>query len=300
MALSGEQYPIRAGEHEAIIVEVGAGLRGYTVGGIDVTAAYGEHELAPRGCGATLVPWPNRLRGGHYAFDGHEYQVAITELDKVNSLHGLARWARWNAVSHADSSVTLGIDIVPQTGWPFEVRVEVTYSVDAERGLRVEVSATNNGATPAPFGVGFHPYLSTRGHALDDCVLTVPARTHLRVDQAQIPVGTEPVEGTPFDLRAGRALGSARLDDAFTDLDEFDGRHQVTVSTPSGGARLWMGPAFGYTQVFTNDDLAHGEPAIAVEPMSCPADAFNSGDGLVVLGPAGQWRGEWGIEPLPG
>ena len=70
MALTGRQFTIAAGEHEATIVEVGAGLRRYTLRGVDVTCTYGEDVLPPKCCGVTLVPWPNRLRGGRYTFDG--------------------------------------------------------------------------------------------------------------------------------------------------------------------------------------------------------------------------------------
>jgi aldose 1-epimerase len=49
--------------------------------------------------------------------------------------------------------------------------------------------------------------------------------------------------------------------------------------------------------VFTVDDLAHGVPAIAIEPMTCPADAFNTGTGLMVLEPGASWTGSWGITP---
>ncbi len=297
MALSGQQFTIRAGDHEATVVEVGAGLRRYRHGGVDVTAPYGEDELAPMCCGATLVPWPNRLRGGKYRFDGTDYQLAITEPARGNAMHGLARWARWARVRADTAAVTLGIDLVPQNGWPFEVRVEVTYALDAERGLTVTATAHNTGTTRAPFGAGFHPYLSLRGHRLDEATLRVPAAQRLVTDDAQVPVDTAPIDGTPYDLREMRPLGGARFDDAFTALATADGRGAVELGTASGGARLWFDDVFGYVQVFTVDTLGRGGAAIAVEPMSCPANAFNSGDGLVVLDPAGGWTGSWGITP---
>src|ERR1700753_2460896 len=134
MALTGAQFELAAGEFAATIVEVGAGLRRYTFRGIDVTVPYGEDVLPPKGDGGVLVPWPNRLRGGQYTFAGQAYQLALTEAAQRQAIHGLARWARWTPLTIEADSVTLGIDLVPQIGWLFEVRVEVTYRLHPEDG----------------------------------------------------------------------------------------------------------------------------------------------------------------------
>jgi aldose 1-epimerase len=296
--LSGTQFELQAGEYAATIVEVGAGLRRFTFRGIDVTVPYGEHELPPKGDGGVLVPWPNRLRGGHYSFGGRELQLALTEPAQRNAIHGLARWVRWTPLAIATDSLTLGIDLVPQTGWPFQVRVEVTYALHAEDGLVVSVLAVNTGAGPAPFGAGFHPYLSTHGHVLDDVTVLVPAASILLVDDVQVPVGKRSVTGGPHDLRTGKRLGKSRFDDGFTDLTIEDGRGRAEVRTPSGSAELWFDAAFGYLQVFTEANLHDGIDGVAIEPMTCPADAFNTGEGLIVLEPQRPWTASWGIRPL--
>ena len=297
MARSGQQFIIAAGDHEASVVEVGAGLRRYTHQGVDITAAYGEDDLPPKGCGAVLVPWPNRLRGGHYVFDGEAFQLGLTEPLKGNAIHGLGRWARWVPVRHEQSAVTLRLDIVAQVGWPFEVAVEVTYAVRPDTGLSVSTTALNHGARRAPFGAGFHPYLSTRGVALDDVRLKVPARERLILDEANCPVGSQAVAGSPYDLRRGPKLRDLRLDDAFTDLSHAHGRPVVDLRIKKAGARLWFDETFGFVQVFTVDQLTDGQPAIAVEPMTCAPDAFNTGAGLVLLEPGAVWSGAWGIQP---
>jgi aldose 1-epimerase len=290
MALTGGQFPIAAGPYRATVVEVGGGLRRFTREGENVTGTYGEDELPPRGCGIALVPWPNRLRAGKYTFDGTGYQLPLTEPAAGNAIHGLGRWARWAAVEHRRSAVTLGLDIVPQTGYPFEVRVEVTYALHRERGLTVTATAHNHGVSRAPFGAGFHPYLATGGRPLDRTVVQLPAASRLLVDDKQIPTGTEPVRGTAYDLRRGRRLGSLRFDTGFTDLSFRDGRAVARV----GATQLWLDENWRYAQVFTLDDLG-GAPAVAIEPMTCAPDAFNSGAGLIVLEPGQRWRASWGI-----
>lgn len=294
MALTGKQFAISAGDYEATVVEVGGGLRRCTYAGADVLASYGEDKLPPKAAGSVLVPWPNRLRGGQYTFAGHSYQLPITEISRANATHGLARWVRWTPKAVDTAAVTLAVDIPPQLGWPFELHVEITYAMHPEHGLAVTTVARNQGATAVPFGIGFHPYVALRGGRLDDTVLRVDAEQRIVTDEALLPVGVQAVGGTPYDLRQGRKLGAQRYDDAFTGLSTVDGRGVAEVSSGSAGARLWFDETFRYLQVFTTEDLA-GVPAVAIEPMTCPADAFNSGSGLIVLNPGGMWTGSWGV-----
>ena len=60
---------------------------------------------------------------------------------------------------------------------------------------------------------------------------------------------------------------------------------------------LWWDEAITAVQVFTVDKLVDG-PAVAIEPMSCPPDAFNSGTGLIRLVPGATWTAEWGIQSV--
>jgi aldose 1-epimerase len=187
---------------------------------------------------------------------------------------------------------------VPQTGWPYEVRVEVRYAIQAEAGLSVTASATNTGTIRAPFGAGFHPYLSTRGATLAETTVQLPAAQRLLVDDVQVPIGLQSVDRTAYDLRRGKKLKNLRLDDGFTGLALTNGRSVAEVRGKSGGARIWFDETFRYLQVFTPEELTGGLPAVAIEPMTCAPDAFNSGDGLIVLNPGASWSGSWGVQPL--
>jgi aldose 1-epimerase len=294
MSFDGRRYEIAAGPYRAVLAEVGAKLAGLWHDGSPVTVDSSPQELPPKSTGAVLLPWPNRIDGGRYSFDGVDYQLPLTEPAKVNASHGLVRFVRWSAAAQDGSSVTLVHDLVPQTGYPFELRFELTYSVDAGTGLRVHVEATNTGRAAAPFGAGFHPYLDLGGHDLDTAELLVPAATVLDADDRSIPTGSHPVEGTPFDFRTIRPIGSLRLDHGFADLTGS----AAVLRTEQRAVELSWDSAFRYLQVFTPPFVTPGRNAVAIEPMSCPANAFNSGEGLIRLEPGGAWTGDWGIRLL--
>lgn len=293
---SGVQQVICSGDHEAVVVEIGGGLRAYRVAGRDVVDGYAEDEVAPAGTGQLLAPWPNRIRDGRYTFGGHVNQLALSEPDSHNAIHGLVRWMPWRQVGTDASSATLACTLPAQPGYPWTLDLAVTWSV-GDGGLRAEHSATNLSGTPAPFGLGVHPYVTIPGVPVDDLMLTVPARTRLLVDARGLPIGAARVAGGDFDYGSPRRIGQERLDVAFGDLPQ--GGSRVTLSTVDDDrtVTVWADAAFGWWQVYTGDTLPSPRTrrSVAIEPMTCPPDAFHSGRDLVVLEPGQTWRGAWGI-----
>jgi aldose 1-epimerase len=296
---SGAQHELAAGSHRATVVEVGAALREYAVDGREVVEPFDVAGMADGAHGAVLVPWPNRIADGRYVFDGVEHQLSLTEPAKHNAIHGLLRWVQWRAVRHDETRVTLATRLHPQPGYPFDLHVQVAYALD-DGGLTVTTTATNLGGRACPYGTGQHPYLSAGGGLLDECTATVPARTRITTDaERQLPTGREPVDGTPYDLRAGRALDGLRLDDAFTDLErDGDGRARASLRTPDGLTReLWVGQSYRYLQAYSGDTLApeRRRRGLAMEPMTCPPDAFRSGTDVQRLEPGESTTAEWGV-----
>lgn len=299
---SGEQWTIKSGDHEAAVVEVGGGLRGYRVAGSDVVDGYAEGEICPFGSGQILAPWPNRIRDGRYTFEGESHQLSLTEPARHNAIHGLVNWARWHVAQSGDDRVVLEYDLPPQPGYPWSLRLRTTWTV-GPAGLRADHEVTNMASTSCPFGFSVHPYVTVPGVKIDDLVLRLPGRNRLLVDGRLLPIGAARVAGSEFDYTEGRRLGSAILDTAFGDVaHDEDGGSAVTLSTVDGrGVRVWADGSFGWWQVFTSDTLP-GERhrrAVAVEPMTCPPDAFRSGRDLITLEPGQTWRGAWGITTLP-
>jgi aldose 1-epimerase len=297
-APTGQQWTIGHGPFEATVVEVGAGLRTLTRDGLDLVAGYAAEETCESGRGQQLTPWPNRIRDGRYSWAGADHQLPLTEVPKRNASHGLVRWALWEPVAQSESSVTLAYRLHPQPGWDHHLHFHATYVLD-DSGLVVTATTRNVGATAAPFGYGAHPYLALGATPVEEATLEIPADHWVEVDERSLPVGTHHVEGTPKDFRVARAIGSQPLDTAYTGIRrDADGLWRVTVTTSdSGPVTLWADGAFPWLQAFTG--IAHqrkGRPGVAVEPLTCPADAFNTGESLITLEPGDEWTGTWGVE----
>ncbi|MET9853895.1 gluconokinase, GntK/IdnK-type [Streptomyces sp. NPDC006450] len=299
---TGGSWRLVRGVQSVEVVQLGGGLRAYEVNGRPLLDGFSTGDAVTGGRGQLLVPWPNRVGDGRYRFDGRDLRLPLNEVEKGNAIHGLLRWTLWEPLARTDDSVTLGTTLCPQPGYPFLLDVRVEYRLGPD-GLRTAVRATNTGTDPAPYGAGQHPYLTVGTDRVDSAVLTVPARNLLRTDDRGLPIGQEPVDGTPYDFRTARPIGDLRLDTAFTGLDrDPDGRAIVRLAHPSGqrGVDLWLGEGTHWVQVYTGDTLAEPERrrrGVAVEAMSCPPDAFRSGTDLIVLQPGATHVLRWGLSP---
>ncbi|MDX6326098.1 MAG: aldose 1-epimerase [Nocardioidaceae bacterium] len=285
------------GAHRVVVVEVGGGLRSYRYDGEDVLDGYSVDEVAPAARGQLLIPWPNRLHGGRYTWDGQEHVVPMDEPDQQNALHGLARWSSWTAEQPSPRGVSMKLVLRPQPAYPFTLALETAYQL-GEQGLTVTMRATNIGDSDAPYGCGAHPYLTAGTERIDDALLQVPARSWLPTGPAQIPLGVESVEGTAYDFREQRPVGRVHLDHAFTDLDrDAEGRATVRLAAPGGRqVELWVDEQFTYLEVFTGDPLPDGRRrrSLGLEPMTCPPNAFVTGE-VRRLRPGDTTTATWGI-----
>jgi aldose 1-epimerase len=290
-APSGAQWTIRCRAHQATVVEVGGGLREYTVDGEHVVEPYAADAVCAKAAGQILAPWPNRIGGGQYTFGGETHQLPINEVARGNATHGLSRWQSWHRVDQTPESVTLSCIVAPQPGYPHPIELVVRWSVGDE-GLRAEHTAVNLGTRPAPFGLGAHPYLRVGPAA----TLELPGTEALSVDSAMLPTGRAPVAGTDLDFTTARPIAGASLDTAFTGLVRDE--HGI-ARTRLTGVELWQDRSFGWVQVYNGVGPTGAAEAVAVEPMTCPPDAFRSGDDLLILDPGARWSGSWGITPLP-
>jgi aldose 1-epimerase len=298
VAASGDQHVVEAAGYRAVVTECGAGLRTLEHAGRPLVAGYPEDRHASAGRGQLLVPWPNRIAGGRYRFGGQDLQLPLTEVARGHASHGLVRWVAWGLLSRTDDSVRLGYRLMAQPGYPWTLDLTARYAVSPE-GLEVTVTAENLASTAAPFAAGAHPYLSVGSGPVDSWELTLPGATALEVDDRKIPTGRREATGTDLDFRRPRPIGATVLDTAYTDLDrDPTGRATVTLRGPGGGVALWMDASHRWVQVYTADELPQPRASLAVEPMTAPPDAFNSGDDVLVLEPGGSLELTWGLRAL--
>ncbi len=298
-APSGAQYEIGFADQRATVVEVGGGIREYSDGDRPVLDPYEVSGMCDGAHGAPLIPWPNRLADGRYRFDGADHQVALTEPSLANAIHGLLRWRPWLATAHDRDMVVMATALYPLPGYPFHLKVEVSYQL-GEDGLVVTTRATNSGNRPCPYGCGQHPYLSAGPGTLDDCELELRAATRIVTDEhRQLPTGTESVAGTPFDFRSRRPIGALEIDSAFTDLARDEaGRAWARLWRPDGAcAELWVDAGYPIIELYSGDTLAPGRRRLGLgtEPMSCPPNALQSGEGVVRLEPGACVTTQWGV-----
>ena len=298
VAPSGDQFEITFGQQRAVVVEVGGGLRTYSTDGQDVLDGYGPDERCSSGRGQLLAPWPNRIEDGRYEFDGQHHQLPLTEPENGNAIHGLVRWSAWDVAEREPARVVMEHVIHSQPGYPFTLVLGVEYVLSGD-GLSVRTTATNVGADACPYGCGAHPYLTLGTATIDALVLRSPGGRVLLHDERDLPVGSEPVEGTEFDFRVARPIADTKLDNAFTDLErDPDGRARMSLADPATGRELtlWVDEHYPYLMLFTGDPLPDvNRRALAVEPMTCPPNAFRTGDAVIRLAPGESVAGAWGI-----
>jgi aldose 1-epimerase len=249
----------------AVVSTQGAALLRFTAGD---TPVIGSDPPLPLDAypGAVLAPWPNRLFGGVWEHQGIEYRVPINDPARNASLHGLVSFREWAVEDSTDASLMLGARLGDDPGYPFDVVLHARYSVRTH-GITATIEAHNRERKAVPIGLGAHPYLAAFGG----------------VDRARLN---------------GRALHNVTLDDAVAvEERDGDGLANVIVEQPAGRARVWGGDACRYFMIFTADTLA--EPwrraALAVEPMTCPPDAFRTGD-VDIVEPDDVLILEWGVE----
>jgi aldose 1-epimerase len=305
VSIGGQDIELRHGGYTAAVTTVGGGLRALAFEGRDLVRAYPADAVRPKYAGALLVPWPNRVVDGRYEFHGSSYQLDLSEPARQHAIHGLVTWERFERIAGDGAGVVLRHELVPRTGYPFELSVEVVYRLD-DGGLRTSVTSTNTGATPLPYGVGPHPYLVGGPGRVDAWAVHLPAEQVLEVTADRlVPVGLRPAAASGLDFSRARVVGTQHVDHAYTGLMPGDDglvRARVTGPDGAGVECVWDPRVLPWAQLHTAD--VPGSPdlhrtGLAVEPMTCPPDAFNSGTDLVVLEPTTSHQAEWTIRAVP-
>ncbi|WP_061293650.1 aldose 1-epimerase family protein [Herbidospora cretacea] len=285
------QYTLLGGGYRAELTELGGAVSALTHGGRDLIPSRPVDGPIEFYNGTVLAPWPNRVVGARYVFADECFELPVNEPDRGHALHGFVSDAHWScveftAIEDHRSSAVMTYTLEPHQGYPYRLALTTTYVLD-ESGLKTTLKAENIGDAPAPYGCGPHPWLLA-GPDVTEYTLSLPAGKVFLTDELLAPTDLVPVDGTEFDFRVPHPLGTVSIDHAYTGLTE--GR--VVVSGPGGGVAVtWDHEALPWVQVCNGVGL--GYQGVAVEPMTCPPDAFNSGTDLIVLKPGDTHEASW-------
>ncbi|NDK31616.1 aldose epimerase family protein [Nesterenkonia haasae] len=246
--------------------------------------------------GAVLAPWPNRIAQARYTHAGTSYELPVNEEATGAAVHGLLHDVDLAVQLQRESEVHLTGFIEPSSGYPFRLEVVLVYRVAGHLGLTATLSTryipeTTAGddadaalRATAPYGAGFHPYLTAADAPLKSCRLRLPASTVAKTKASGKVVGSKQVSGD-LDLTSGPLLAGLTIDHAYTNLPEQGWSAELTHG-PSGFVVRMIADT-PWAQVYTGESI--NRAGVAVEPMTCPPNAFNSGKDLVELEP-GVWH----------
>ena len=278
MHKSGQTVVLRAGEYEAKIVTTGAGLAQLTRGGRHLTLPHKPEDMPPAHLGKVLLPWPNRVAEGSYTFDNKTLQLAINDRVSCTAIHGLLAWHNWQIARQAENEVVLTAFLPPNYGYPFMMQDEVTWTLDSFPGLAARICATNIGDTDAPYGAGAHPYLTCDLEQIDRCELLLPPSRLFNPDTRRYSC----TEDADLNFSTPRTVDTTRIDHCFNVTGQ-EAPWEVRLTSPNQRMTAWLRSSQPWIQIYSGEKLSRS--GLAVEPMSCPPDAFNSAIGLVRLSP---------------
>jgi len=248
-----------------------------------------------------LHPWANRLGAWDYAVAGREVRLdpesALLHREQNGlPIHGvLAAAPDWELVAReagadgARIAARLDFGAVPErlSSFPFPHVLELEVSLRGRTlGLVTTIEAGDEG--PVPVSFGWHPYLAPPGAPRAEWAISAPADLeHLALDERMIPTGARSPAGS-----LDGPLGARTFDDGYAGV-----RPGGTFTVSDGERRITVrfGDGYPWGQVFAPPDL----DVVCFEPMTAPADALRSGEGLRLVAPGERFSATWSLEVSP-
>jgi aldose 1-epimerase len=292
------EFELVSGQWSAVVSSHGASLRGLSYAGAPVVTNYRGAANKQGGQGDVLIPFPGRVAGGRYRWDGLDYQLPITDKDGPNAIHGFVRKVDWEVESRSQCASAFTYRFAGAEGYSFSLTMRIEYTLDAN-GLRVDTAISNTGSHDAPVAMGFHPYFTVGSATVDTDTLTVPFRDVLEFERL-IPTGrVMSVEEAGLDFRSPRTIGSTQFNHCFASPTRGpDGLARVRLNNGLRAFAVWMDESFNYCVIYTGDALPAGvaRSSIAIEPMTCGSDALNHPEwGLLRLTLGSTMTARWGV-----
>jgi aldose 1-epimerase len=259
--------------------------------GVDAYAQVGKTMAIP-----LLYPWANRLAGFDYSVAGRTVRIPH-DPDRVRldgnglPIHGVIGgrqvWELMQAPAGDGNALAAGLSWSDSRLELFELfpfRHELRYDARLLEGrLEIEVTVHACGPDEVPVSFGFHPYLSPPGAGREGWQIELPAMRALALDAQQIPTGpAQTVTAESF------ALDGREFDDGFDAVAD-----PARFSVVAAGRRIELTFLQGYScaQVFAPSSGQF----ICFEPMTAPANALRSGDGLQLLAPGQRYVARFSV-----
>lgn len=249
--------------------------------------------------GVPLYPLANRLEDGRYQHEGKTYQLEINEPALNNALHGFIQHLPCSIQTrqiddHSSQATVLFQYQGDRPGYPFPAEIVMDYTLN-NNSLTMEMTVTNKHSTSVPLGTGWHPYFQL-GDLMDQCSLQIPPSKRVLINERMLPTG-EVTNSTEFAQL--RPIADTQLDTCFqlSDNGTQERTSEVILWSDSSqiGLKLWQesGPGkYNYIQIC----IAPDRKSIAIEPVSCGINAFNTKQGLTILPPGASWSAKCGVQ----
>ena len=241
---------------------------------------------------AKLSPYPNRIRKGKYSFGGNEYQFNCNFPQEGNSIHGIVYNKSFQVVKAEcegeKALLVMALDYDgTEEGCPFHYKLTVEYFIEPNK-LKCKTIIRNTDSKKIPIGDGWHPYF-TLAKQIDELQLQLP--------ESFVLSDNELVSGINHSyFYSPKKIGSGHFDTCFK-LSENKIRGEITLTDAENNFSLSVWQECGenkynYFQLYTPPS----RKSISIEPMTCPPDAFNSKEGLMILEPGQEIELSFGFE----
>lgn len=218
-----------------------------------------------------LFPFPGRLRGSTFQWEGRDYSLEAGD-GRGNAIHGFVLNRPWRVIEQSASRVVGQFqasvdDLKLLDQWPADFCVTGTYELIGNR-LASTFVFENPDDKALPCGFGTHPYfrLPLGGTSSESCVVTIPATKHWELVD-MLPTGKCKELAEAKAYQQGLRFGDMKFDDVFGGL-VFDGDDCVSeIVDPESNTRLTMRFDRSFRELVVYTPPHRG--AVCVEPYSC-------------------------------
>ncbi|SFT49149.1 aldose epimerase family protein [Paraburkholderia aspalathi] len=249
-------------------------------GDIDLVMPLGEWRAPehdwPKAGAYPLIPYSNRIAGSCLAFGGEIHTLTPHPLDLPNALHGHAQSCAWQVLAHDSQHAKMALRERACGHWPWPFEAGLSFALRAN-ALDVSFTLRNEGDSPMPAGLGWHPFL-----AIDaDSTLRFDALKRWELDATFLPTGR--TQRNPQSTSLTR--GDCETSNLAIYASEWDGT--AMLERRRGTLLITAAAPFTHLVAFA----PRGAPYFCVEPVTHVANGFNlaargiEGTGLKVLAP---------------